>query len=217
MPPSILYPEMITRRVRPLARGGFDLAARGWEEQVRERLAGARWTGGRRWARRRRRARRPQWRPALMWMGLGALVGAGLMLLLDPQAGKRRRALIRDQAVHAGHVVTRDVPEQTSRWARYAGGRIQGAIYQARHAAGLAPEEAPPELDQYITDKVESEVLGDPKVPKGALNINAVDGVVYVRGRVEDKDTADYVLHRISRVEGVREVRNLLTTPAGGA
>jgi hypothetical protein len=33
----------------------------------------------------------------------GAGLGAGLMYLLDPQAGRRRRALIRDQAVSLAH------------------------------------------------------------------------------------------------------------------
>ncbi len=41
----------------------------------------------------------------------GAILGAGLMYLMDPQRGKHRRALIRDQAVHlsneANHLVTR--------------------------------------------------------------------------------------------------------------
>jgi hypothetical protein len=46
----------------------------------------------------------------------GAGVGAGLMYVLDPQAGRRRRALARDQAVHLAHeardaanVVARDM------------------------------------------------------------------------------------------------------------
>ena len=36
-----------------------------------------------------------------MLAGLG--VGAGLMYVLDPQSGRRRRALARDQAVHLAH------------------------------------------------------------------------------------------------------------------
>lgn len=34
---------------------------------------------------------------ALLWMGLGA----GAMYLLDPEQGRRRRALVRDQIVRA--------------------------------------------------------------------------------------------------------------------
>jgi len=35
----------------------------------------------------------------------GLLVGMGLMYLLDPDRGARRRALVRDQAARAGHKV----------------------------------------------------------------------------------------------------------------
>jgi hypothetical protein len=37
--------------------------------------------------------------------GLG--MGAGLMFIFDPVRGKRRRALVRDQLVHAGHLFKR--------------------------------------------------------------------------------------------------------------
>ncbi|HEY8490457.1 MAG TPA: BON domain-containing protein [Dehalococcoidia bacterium] len=213
-----LSPDLVGRRVAPMARGGLGRAARGWQEGVMERLRADAYPRMRRGLRRlgRRRAR-PRWRTRLAWLGLGMLGGAALMLILDPQAGRRRRALIRDKAVRARHTVTRDIPAQTGRWARYAGGRMQGTLYRARHAVGLVRQEPPPDTDRFIADRVESEVLGDPRVPKGAININAVDGVVYVRGQVEDKDTAEYILHRVSHVEGVKEVRNLLSVAGKGA
>lgn len=34
---------------------------------------------------------------------MGMVLGAGIMYLLDPDRGKRRRSLVRDQMVHAGH------------------------------------------------------------------------------------------------------------------
>src|SRR5438132_5811675 len=44
----------------------------------------------------------------------GAAVGAGLMYLLDPEGGRRRRALLRDQLVSAAHKTT-DAVDATSR------------------------------------------------------------------------------------------------------
>jgi hypothetical protein len=44
-------------------------------------------------------------------LALGGLFGALVMYVLDPEMGRRRRALARDQAVHAGHVLGADLPE----------------------------------------------------------------------------------------------------------
>ena len=44
----------------------------------------------------------------------GAGLGAGLMYLLDPDKGRRRRALIRDQAMHSART-TRGAAEATMR------------------------------------------------------------------------------------------------------
>src|ERR671923_1666750 len=55
--------------------------------------------------------RRANW--AEINSGLTALcgvgLGAGLMYIFDPDRGKRRRALVRDQLVHAGHLITRAI------------------------------------------------------------------------------------------------------------
>ena len=55
---------------------------------------------------------------------VGAGAGAGLMYLLDPDLGNRRRALMRDQLVRAGHV-TGDAVDVTSRDVR---NRARGAV-----------------------------------------------------------------------------------------
>lgn len=51
-------------------------------------------------------------RVALIFTGIG--LGAGLMYLLDPDRGKRRRALIRDRARHASNVANREVTKRIS-------------------------------------------------------------------------------------------------------
>jgi hypothetical protein len=65
------------------------------------------------------------------WSNLGwMLVGAGLGSLttyrLDPDRGRRRQALVRDQMVHARTVVSKEVPKQI----RHAQNRIQGARHE---------------------------------------------------------------------------------------
>jgi hypothetical protein len=60
---------------------------------------------------------------------LGALgVGALLMYFFDPVSGRRRRALLRDQAVHAQHEIG-DYAEGTAKDLR---NRAQGLVAEAR-------------------------------------------------------------------------------------
>ena len=61
----------------------------------------------------------------------GVALGAGLMYLLDPDGGRRRRALVRDQAVHLGHE-TQDMVEGK---AKDLSNRAQGVVAEARSAA----------------------------------------------------------------------------------
>jgi hypothetical protein len=55
-------------------------------------------------------------------------VGAGLMYFLDPAAGRRRRALVRDQVTHSVHVTT-GAFDSTRRDLR---NRAQGVAARAR-------------------------------------------------------------------------------------
>jgi CBS domain-containing protein len=58
----------------------------------------------------------------------GVGLGAGLMYLFDPDMGRRRRALIRDQAVHTQHVVTDRIESE----ARHLRNQAQGLIAETR-------------------------------------------------------------------------------------
>jgi gas vesicle protein len=62
---------------------------------------------------------------------LGVAVGALAMLMMDPQQGRRRRALVRDKLVHAGHA-SRDYIESKSRDLR---NRAQGVVTEIRTGA----------------------------------------------------------------------------------
>jgi len=59
----------------------------------------------------------------LGWLLVGAGLGSLTTYMLDPDRGRRRQALMRDQVVHARTVVSKEVPKQI----RHAQNRIQGA------------------------------------------------------------------------------------------
>ena len=136
-----------------------------------------------------------------------AVGGAALAYFLDPQNGRRRRHQSRDQALS---------------WARHAAKRARKLVHHASSdATGTARRAAhslrPPvnlELDDAtLVDKVESIVFRDQDVPKGQININAENGVVFLRGQVERSELVEALETRVRKVNGVKDVENLLHTP----
>ncbi len=61
-------------------------------------------------------------------LGLGAGIGAGLMFLLDPDRGRRRRALARDKAIHLAKSTEKTVGARS----RDLGNRASGAASRIR-------------------------------------------------------------------------------------
>jgi len=97
---------------------------------------------------------------------------------------------------------------------RYAG--------QAKGMAGSAPGVGRPPAEERLNDpalaqKVESEVFRDKDIPKGNINVNVEDGVVYLRGEVTDRAIMDQLVARTRNVDGVRGVENLLHLPSEAA
>jgi hypothetical protein len=135
---------------------------------------------------------------------VGAGAGAGLMYLLDPDLGNRRRALVRDQLVRAGHL-TGDAVDATSRDVR---NRARGVVAELR--SRLSPEGDVP--DDRLRERVRAR-LG--QIVRYAHSIEAtVDGGrVTLRGPVLADDMAGLV-RRIGRVPGVREVDSQLEVHA---
>jgi hypothetical protein len=69
------------------------------------------------------------------------------------------------------------------------------------------------ERDQAVNTQVESTLFSDSTLPKDQININTVDGVVYVRGTVASKEQIDEIERRVKGVTGVDAVINLLRLP----
>ncbi len=64
--------------------------------------------------------------------------------------------------------------------------------------------------DNLLADKVSSEVLGRVDVPKGEINLNVENGVVFLRGHLEDPSQVEDLVAATSEVDGVLRVENLI-------
>lgn len=130
----------------------------------------------------------------------GAAVGAGLMYLLDPSRGKRRRALLRDKAVHADHqlLVTAG---KTARDFRF---RAQGAV--AGFRSWLAkPREV---KDEVLVARVRS-ALGRVVAHPASIEVTCSGGSVFLSGDVLQHEV-DQLMETVRGVEGVRSLSNWL-------
>jgi hypothetical protein len=136
---------------------------------------------------------------------IAAVVGALAAYFLDPDRGRSRRAQTRDRL--AG--MTRRAGERLARTSRYVTATAEGKARALTHS-GNGSGEAP--NDAVLAHRVESELFRDPTVPKGRLNINAEHGVVYLRGVTDNPDQIRALEDQTRRIDGVRDVRNLLKT-----
>jgi BON domain-containing protein len=151
-------------------------------------------------------ARRPRPTvPSRAAMAVGAIGGAAGAYFLDPQNGKRRRHVAFDRAKA---ILRRGAAEGEPK-ATYAVGVAKGAAYERTGAADGG--ESLPDAD--LANKVRSEVFRAPDAPKGDVNVNAENGVVYLRGEVPDAEARDQLEAEARQVAGVGEVVSLLHLP----
>ena len=138
----------------------------------------------------------------LRWMGLGALIA----YFFDPQSGRSRRADARQR-----------VPAMFRRTTAKAGQAGRAASSQATavkaKAAHRKEAEKPQPDDVTLARKVETDIFRDAEVPKGKINVNAENGKVVLRGEVDEPSLIEDLEQRTKKVQGVREVENLLTAP----
>lgn len=131
--------------------------------------------------------------------GAGLGLGTGLMFLLDPDRGKRRRAMLRDKCVWSARK-TSDAAQITARDIR---NRAQGI------ASGIQSTfKSEPVDDAKLTDRVRSK-LGRVVSHPHAIGVDARDGVVTLSGPILSEEEP-YLLACVNRVSGVSEVINNL-------
>jgi len=142
----------------------------------------------------------------------GAVAGGLAMFYMDPQEGRRRRALVRDRFAHLGHLLTRDVPRRVERRGRFMRGVAKGVTHEAAELVHIDGGHAGFVDDETLVARVRSEVLRNRHFKAGEIHIDAYEGCVTLRGQVDERDMHE-LIDGTKRVEGVREVRSFLHTP----
>lgn len=137
------------------------------------------------------------------WMAAGAAAGAA-MTAAAKAFDKRRRHMVRDRAVSK----VRHGSADANRKARYLGGVAHGMVHRMRPGGNHRDYD-----DTTLARKVETEIFRPADAPKGRVDVNAHDGVVELRGTVDRPEQITQLVAATQRVDGVREVRNLLHTP----
>jgi osmotically-inducible protein OsmY len=130
---------------------------------------------------------------------IGALGGAGLMYLLDPERGRRRRALLRDQVVKLGNR-TEDSLKGASEDIK---NRTKGAVLEAQKR--IQEENVD---DATLAERVRA-AIGRVASHPGAVEVKAENGRVTLSGSVLADELAE-VLSAVRAVPGVKIVDNQL-------
>jgi osmotically-inducible protein OsmY len=138
----------------------------------------------------------------------GAALGAAAAWFLDPNDGTRRRNTTRDKALK----LARKGKGEATQQATYATNTVKGK------AAAVAPTTDREPADERLNDpalqaKVESEIFRSEDTPKDKVSVNVEDGVVYLRGELDDPSAAERLREAASKVDGVRGVQSLLHPP----
>ena len=129
----------------------------------------------------------------------GAAAGSALMFMLDPGSGRRRRALVRDQAVRA----TRKTREELDATARDLANRTSGLGAAAKQRWSNSSVS-----DQKLVERVRAK-LGHVCSHPRAIEVEAHDGRITLRGPVLSSE-ATSVLSTAGAVPGVTSVHSEL-------
>ncbi|HEX9422648.1 MAG TPA: BON domain-containing protein [Pyrinomonadaceae bacterium] len=131
--------------------------------------------------------------------GAGLGIGTGLMYLLDPDRGKRRRALLRDKLASA----TRKAGEGIEITARDFSNRAQGIAANIQSRLSSAETD-----DAVLVDRVRSK-LGRIVSHPGAIEVASENGNVSLSGPILEAEV-DNLLTCVKQIQGVNGVANNL-------
>ena len=122
---------------------------------------------------------------------IGAAIGGAAIWFLDPDRGGGRRTQALGIAQKGKQKVTEKVGSDTP------DGQERAPASERLNDPGLQA-------------KVESEIFRADDAPKDKVSVNVEDGVVYLRGELDDPAAIDGLREAASNVDGVTEVRSLL-------
>jgi BON domain len=135
----------------------------------------------------------------------GTALGALLAYFFDPQNGTRRRNMLVDRT--AGFF--RSGGRQAARTGRAVAAETYGVSQKVTHL-----KEEPKEFDDAtLANKVRTEIFRDADAPKGEVSVNVQDGVVQLRGEIKRPELIEELVEQTRKVQGVRDVENLLHVP----
>jgi hypothetical protein len=140
-------------------------------------------------------------RKTAVWIGVGVGAGLGLMYLLDPKNGRRRRAMIRDKTVHGLKVTGRAI-EKTS---RHVANATKGV---AMTMVSPLRKESLPVSDDVLEHRIRTKMGRAVSNPR-AISVSVSEGNIKLSGPVL-KSEARRLLSCVSRIRGVNSVENRL-------
>ena len=121
--------------------------------------------------------------------------GAALMYYLDPIAGRRRRALVRDKRRAAAH----DVEAYVENRAKHAADRMRGAVARTRGAMSSEPID-----DERLRDRIRAK-LGHLLEQPSRIDVQVHDGHVVLSGHARAEEV-DELVAAVMAMRGVAEV-----------
>jgi hypothetical protein len=129
-----------------------------------------------------------------------AAFGAASAFFLDPRLGRSRRSRAADQLRSRW----RKRRVKAERQSRYDAKRVVGEMLRTRGAGRFRP------VDDVSVQQHLTAVLARLPVPTSKISVEVVEGVVRVRGQLDEAGHGEVVLAALSAEPGVRDVESLL-------
>lgn len=129
--------------------------------------------------------------------------GAAVMYYLDPAAGRRRRALVRDK----GTAIRHGANDYARVKSRRAANRMRGMVARARSTVSPGSID-----DDRLHDRIRAK-LGHLVDRPGAVEVNVHDGHVVMTGNVLPGEAGE-LADAVSSMRGVASVENRLESHA---